>query len=150
MSASRKKIAEFLGNTERTVENWEKEGRYVTKFIRKYLNSNDIIDEFIQTGKINDLQKNIINNDEYIFKTAMFKIHMELNVKKLFKEILQDNKTVDKQSLYDQINAYKTKIIKGQHKNWKQLLTVFIDNYLTDQEIEIIIINKNRAIEYLK
>jgi predicted flavoprotein YhiN len=50
-----KMIAEFLGNSERTILRWKEENRPVVNFLEKYF-PEQYIEEFLNTGKIEKLE----------------------------------------------------------------------------------------------
>lgn len=78
MRAKKVTIAKIIGNTPKSIENWEKEGRKILELIYKYFTEEDL-QEFIETGKVSRLEKNntnITDEDLMLFfaDNAVFKI----------------------------------------------------------------------------
>ena len=177
MSATRKKMAEFLGNTERTVENWEKEDRHIMKFIRLYLNNNSLIDEFLNTGKISKFEQSteteekinfneniMIDNAIYSTKSKYIKLFDDgfFNLARPAKSILYDViESIDKNDeSYTLENAKQRLIdqIKGLELNWynlkaknpakQELLYQTLELYFSKVEVYVMIKHREETFKF--
>lgn len=143
----RKQIIESLyGFTEGTYYNWKKEQRLILQLIEKYFNEDEIV-EFIKTGKINRLEISREIDDEledFAFKTAVFKIKANKNLAmNLFHRVLEEANITTKQEYLIALDSIKTKLIKGEHSNWKNIVKDFIEEELSNLEMRMLIKNKH-------
>lgn len=161
MAATRKKISEFLGNSERTVENWEKESRYIISFIRRYLNDDTLLDEFIKTNKVSIFEgikvspeKNDL--DEHILFHAIQKVKkipdlFLLGKKEFwltgFLKAVEQSEKYAKDDFIQAILSLKQNLTEV--KKWKDLTAKWVDENLSDYEVKLIMLNKDKVIREL-
>lgn len=82
------KIAELLGNSSRTINNWRCEERPIIKFIEKYLSDN-LIDEFLKTGKISTFELSKAISPQISEIRKIFFDELQVNEEKHFIDIIK-------------------------------------------------------------
>lgn len=161
MGATRKKIAELLGNSERTVEAWEKDGRHIILFIRRYLDSNELVDEFIHTQKIEkfeNIQTTSKKNDldEHILFHAIQKVKkipdlFLLGKKEFwlkgFLKAVESSKVYSKKEFIQSILNLRQTLTEA--KKWKKMTAEWAKENLSEYEVQLIMLNKDKVIREL-
>jgi hypothetical protein len=139
-------IEKFFGFTEATYYNWRRENRLVIDFIEKYISDEDLI-EFINSGHLKRLEINREIDSEledFAFKTAIFKIKTNKNwAMSLFHRVLDESNITTKQEYLLALDNIKTKLIKGEHSNWKNIVRNFVEEELSNLEMRMLIKNKH-------
>lgn len=160
MNIKKKTIAKLLGNTERTVENWEKENRLILLLLNQYIDE-DMAQELIKTKKIRKLEnlqttKAGKDIEEHVLFHALRKIEeipdLFLVGKKQFwlkgfLKVLESPEIFNKEKLMDKIESLDQKFYEAS--NWKKLTNDFIQKNFSKYEIEIIMLNKDKVIKAL-
>ncbi|AKF25863.1 hypothetical protein YH65_11075 [Sulfurovum lithotrophicum] len=168
MKLKKATIAKLLGNTTKTVENWEKEGRLIITMLHNYFEEEDIT-EFLNSGTIDKLEKLKVQETEVdidTINTAYFKIKTtgKKDPESLISEIKQmkDKHNIRKAlpvaSLMYAAKAAKTnrtKLIDEVDKleireSWKNIIKEFITEELTTAEVNQIVLNQNIIMERLR
>ena len=160
MKIKKKTIAKLSGNTERTVENGEKEQRLILVLLNQYINE-DMAQELPKTQKIRNLEnlqitKNSRDIEEHVLFHALRKIQELPNLflvgKKQFwltgfLEVLESVEIFNKKELIDKIESLDQRFYESS--NWKKLTNDFLERNFSEYEIEVIMLNKDKVIKGL-
>ena len=73
MRAKKVTISKIIGNTPKSIENWEKEERKILELIYKYFTEEDLR-EFLETGEIGFLEERKVNENGGVIS----KIYLEM------------------------------------------------------------------------
>lgn len=156
-TAKKDKLSQLMGTTRRTIDNHISEEKQYIDFLNQFTIAE--IEEFIETGGIERLQlayaipieslREIANAsrhqfDEHMLKGALFKVQFGMDGNLILPIFKQSIETIPmthgeeiRKQLIQRVSVYKSGVFT--HKNHKIMVIEFIENYLTNRELELLL-----------
>lgn len=156
-TAKKEALSQLMGTTKRTIDNHIAEEKLYLEFLDQF--TIEEIQEFIKTKRIERLElansipmeslREIANGskyqfDEHMLKGALYKIRFGMDSSLILPIFEQSMETLSategkevRKHLIGKVESYKSGVFT--HKNHKKIVVEFIENYLTNRELELLL-----------